>query len=88
MSAFDAHPDPLFRMVGILNVDNIHKRQIGNFIYLYNSYIIIYLYNTCCSCCSNYVCSLTTELRAFHLRPEFPVRNSENGRGISSFTCI
>ena len=34
-SAFDTYSDLLFKMVGILNVDNIYKLQIGNYIYLY-----------------------------------------------------
>ena len=35
-SAFDTYSDLLFKMVGILNVDNIYKLQIGNYIHLYN----------------------------------------------------
>ena len=34
-SAFDTYSDLLFKMVGILNVDNIYKLRIGNYIYLY-----------------------------------------------------
>ena len=33
--AFDTYSDLLFKMVGILNVHNIYKLRIGNYIYLY-----------------------------------------------------
>ena len=36
-SAFDAHTEPLFKKLGILNVDNIYKLQVGKFMYLYKA---------------------------------------------------
>ena len=36
-SAFDTHPEPLFKKLGILNVDNIYLLQIGKFTYLYKA---------------------------------------------------
>ena len=32
-SAFNAHADPLFKNLGILNLESIYKLQIGKFVY-------------------------------------------------------
>ena len=32
-SAFDAHTEPFFKKLGILNVENNYKLQIGKFMY-------------------------------------------------------
>ena len=36
-SAFDAHTDPLFKNLKILNLESIYKLQIGKFMYQYRS---------------------------------------------------
>ena len=36
-SAFDAHIDPLFKNLKILNLESIYKLQIGKFMYQYRS---------------------------------------------------
>ena len=36
-SAFDAQTEPLFKKIGILNLENIYKLQIGKFMYLYKA---------------------------------------------------
>lgn len=36
-SAFDAHTDPLFKNLKILNLESIYKFQVGKFMYQYRS---------------------------------------------------
>ena len=45
-SAFDAHTDPLFKNLKILNLENIYKLQIGKFMYQYRSGLRPYSFNS------------------------------------------
>ena len=44
-SAFNAHTDPLFKNLGILNLESIYKLQIGKFMYQYRSGLLPYSFN-------------------------------------------
>ena len=44
-SAFDAHTDPLFKNLKILNLESIYKLQIGKFMYQYRSGLLPYSFN-------------------------------------------
>ena len=44
-SAFDAHTDPLFKNLNILNLESIYKLQIGKFMYQYRPGILPYSLN-------------------------------------------
>ena len=44
-SAFDAHTDPLFKNLKILNLESIYKLQIGKFMYQYKSGLLPYSFN-------------------------------------------
>ena len=44
-SAFDAHTDPLFKNLKILNLESIYKLQIGKFMYQYRSGLFPYSFN-------------------------------------------
>ena len=44
-SAFDAHTDPLFKNLKLLNLESIYKLQIGKFMYQYRSGLLPYSFN-------------------------------------------
>ena len=44
-TAFDAHTDPLFKNLKILNLESIYKLQIGKFMYQYRSGLLPYSFN-------------------------------------------
>ena len=44
-SAFDAHTDPLFKNLKILNLESIYKLQTGKFMYQYRSGLLPYSFN-------------------------------------------
>jgi len=44
-SAFDAHTDPLFKNLKILNLGSIYELQIGKFMYQYRSGLLPYSFN-------------------------------------------
>ena len=44
-SAFDAHTDPLFKNLKILNLESIYKLQIGKFMYQCRSGLLPYSFN-------------------------------------------
>ena len=44
-SALDAHTDPLFKNLKILNLESIYKLQIGKFMYQYRSGLLPYSFN-------------------------------------------
>ena len=44
-SAFDAHTDPLFKNLKILNLESIYKLQIGKFMFQYRSGLLPYSFN-------------------------------------------
>ena len=44
-SAFDAHTDPLFKNLKILNLGSIYKLQIGKFMYQYRCGLLPYSFN-------------------------------------------
>ena len=44
-SAFDAHTDPLFKNLKVLNLESIYELQIGKFMYQYKSGLLPYSSN-------------------------------------------
>ena len=44
-SAYDAHTDPLFKNLKILNLECIYKLQIGKFMYQYRFGLLPYSFN-------------------------------------------
>ena len=44
-TAFDAHTEPLFKNLKILNLKGIYKLQIGKFMYQYKSGLLLYSFN-------------------------------------------
>ena len=44
-TAFDAHTDPLFKNLKILNLESIYKLQIDKFMYQYRSGLLPYSFN-------------------------------------------
>ena len=44
-SAFDAHTDPLFKNLKLLNLESIYKLQIGKFMFQYRSDLLPYSFN-------------------------------------------
>ena len=44
-SPFDAHTDPLFKILKILNLDTIYKLQIGKFMNQYRPGLLPYSFN-------------------------------------------
>ena len=39
-SHFNAHTDPIFKYLGILKFNDIHLLQLGQFVFLQNSYLL------------------------------------------------
>ena len=62
-SAFDAHTDPLFKNLKVLNRESIYELQIGKFMYQYRSGLLPYS--------SNNMFSVT------HQVPSYGTRSSE-----------
>ena len=67
-SAFDAHTDPLFKNLKILNLENIYKLQIGKFMYQYRSGLLPYSFNNMFSVTHQVHSYGTRSSEFFHLR--------------------
>ena len=67
-NAFDAHTDPLFKNLKILNLENIYKLQIGKFMYQYRSGLLPYSFNDMFSVTHQVHSYGTRRSEFFHLR--------------------
>ena len=64
-SAFDAHTDPLFKNLEILNLESIYKRGTGKFMHQYKSGSLLYSFNHDMFLVTHHVYSYSTRSSEF-----------------------